>query len=206
MFKSLKNIDSSFKQVRFVVIVFLITCAGITGYSVYSAYNFAEAQRQKIYVLDQGKSLMLALAQDLSTNRPVEARAHVCMFHELFFTIAPDKQAIEGNVRRALFLADRSAYNCYKDLEAKGYYNRMISANINQKIQIDSVICNFNHYPYAVTTYAKQLLIRETSVTERNLVTRCNLLNTVRTDNSPFAYMIEKFEITNNEDIKTIKR
>ena len=85
MFKSLKNIDSSFKQVRFVVIVFLITCAGITGYSVYSAYNFAEAQRQKIYVLDQGKSLMLALAQDLSTNRPVEARAHVCMFHELFF-------------------------------------------------------------------------------------------------------------------------
>ena len=91
-------------------------------------------------------------------------------------------------------------------MEAKGYYNRMISANINQKIQIDSVICNFNHYPYAVTTYAKQLIIRETSVTERNLVTRCNLLNTVRTDNSPFAYMIEKFEITNNEDIKTIKR
>lgn len=206
MFKSLKNIDSSFKQVRFVVIVFLITCAGITGYSVYSAYNFAEAQRQKIYVLDQGKSLMLALAQDLSTNRPVEARAHVCMFHELFFTIAPDKQAIEGNIRRALFLADRSVYNCYKDLEAKGYYNRIISANINQKINIDSVVCDFNHYPYAVTTYAKQLIVRETSVTERNLVTRCNLLNTVRTDNSPFAYMIERFEIINNEDVKTIKR
>ena len=40
---------------------------------------------QKIYVLDGGKSLLLALSQDLSQNRPVEARDHVKRFHELFF-------------------------------------------------------------------------------------------------------------------------
>ena len=87
-FRSLKNIESSFQHIRFIVIVFLVTCSVITIYSVYCAYQFAEAQRQKIYILDQGKSLMLALAQDLTQNRPVEARAHICMFHELFFTIA----------------------------------------------------------------------------------------------------------------------
>ena len=69
-FKSLKNIESSFRQIRLFGIVFLVVCLAITGYSVWSAYSFAEAQRQKIYVLDGGKSLMLALSQDLSQNRP----------------------------------------------------------------------------------------------------------------------------------------
>ena len=67
-FKSLKNIESSFRQIRLFGIVFLVVCMAITGYSVWSAYSFAEAQRQKIYVLDGGKSLMLALSQDLSQN------------------------------------------------------------------------------------------------------------------------------------------
>ena len=110
-FKSLKNIESSFRQIRLFGIVFLVVCMAITGYSVWSAYTFAEAQRQKIYVLDGGKSLMLALSQDLSQNRPVEAREHVKRFHELFFTLSPDKSAIEGNIKRALQLADRSAFN-----------------------------------------------------------------------------------------------
>ena len=143
-FRSLKNIESSFKHIRFIVIVFLVTCSVITIYSVYCAYQFAEAQRQKIYILDQGKSLMLALAQDLTQNRPVEARAHICMFHELFFTIAPDDEAIESNIRKALYLCDKSVYNCYQDLRAKGYYNRIISANINQKIVIVSCVTLIN--------------------------------------------------------------
>ena len=52
-----------------------------------------ENNEKKIYVLDQGRSLMLALSQDASRNRPVEAREHVRRFHELFFSIAPDKDA-----------------------------------------------------------------------------------------------------------------
>jgi len=70
-------IETSFRQIRFFGIVFVILCAGITGYSVFSAFQFAEKQRQKIYVLDKGKSLILALSQDLSQNRPVEAREHI---------------------------------------------------------------------------------------------------------------------------------
>ena len=110
-FKSLKNIETSFKQIRFFGIVFLVVCAGITGYVVWNSYTFAEAQRQKIYVLDKGKSLILALSQDLSQNRPVEAKEHIRRFHELFFTLSPDKSAIESNIRRALYLADKTAYN-----------------------------------------------------------------------------------------------
>lgn len=116
------------------------------GLRLWKSYSFAEAQRQKIYVLDNGKSLMLALSQDVRQNRPVEAREHVRRFHELFFTLSPDKSAIEGNIRRSLLLADKSAFNYYKDLSEKGYYNRIISGNINQMIEIDSLRCDFDKY------------------------------------------------------------
>lgn len=147
-FKSLKNIESSFRQIRLFGIVFVCLCAGIVGYALWKSYSFAEKQREKIYVLDGGKSLMLALSQDLSQNRPVEAREHVKRFHELFFTLSPDKNAIESNIQRSFFLADKSAFNYYKDLSEKGYYNRIISGNINQTVQVDSVVCNFDRYPY----------------------------------------------------------
>ena len=205
-FKSLKNIETSFRQIRLFSIIFLVVCVAITGYSVWSSYSFAEAQRQKIYVLDGGKSLMLALSQDLSQNRPVEAREHVKRFHELFFTLSPDKSAIEGNIKRALQLADRSAFNYYTDFAEKGYYNRIISGNVNQVVQVDSVACNFDTYPYKVSTYARQMIIRESNVTERSLVTRCNLLNSVRSDNNPHGIIIEAFEIIEKRDIKMQKR
>lgn len=205
-FKSLKNIETSFKQIRLFGIIFLVVCAAIVGYSVWSSYSFAEAQRQKIYVLDGGKSLMLALSQDLSQNRPVEAREHVKRFHELFFTLSPDKSAIEGNIKRALLLADKSAFNYYNDFAEKGFYNRIISGNVNQLVQVDSIACNFDTYPYQATTYAKQMIIRESNVTERSLITKCNLLNSVRSDNNPHGFIIEAFEIVENKDIKTTKR
>ena len=75
-------------------------CRG-DGVERWNSYRFAEKQREKIYVLDNGKSLMLALSQDLSQNRPAEAREHVRRFHELFFTLSPEKSAIEHNVKRA---------------------------------------------------------------------------------------------------------
>ena len=205
-FKSLKNIETSFKQIRFFGIVFVCLCATIVGFSVWNAYSFAEAQRQKIYVLDGGKSLMLALSQDLSQNRPVEAREHVKRFHELFFTLSPDKNAIESNINRALFLVDRSAFAYYKDLQEKGYYNRIISGNINQNLQVDSVSFNFDTYPYKAVTYARQFILRESNITERSLVTRCNLINSVRSDNNPHGFTMESFEIIENKDLRVIDR
>jgi conjugative transposon TraK protein len=205
-FKSLKNIETSFRQIRLFGIVFVSLCAIIVGYSIWSSYSFAEKQREKIYVLDGGKSLMLALSQDLSQNRPAEAREHVRRFHELFFTLSPDKSAIENNIKRALLLADKSAYNYYTDFVEKGYYNRIIAGNINQVLQVDSVVCNFDRYPYLVNTYARQMIIRESNVTERSLVTSCRLLNASRSDSNPNGFTIEGFNILENRDLKTQER
>jgi len=205
-FKTLRNIENSFRQIRLYAIVFAVLCMGVAGFALWKSYRFAAEQRQKIYVLDQGKSLMLALSQDASLNRPVEAREHVKRFHELFFTLAPDKNAIESNMKRAFNLADKSAFNYYKDLSEKGYYNRIISGNVQQRTEVDSVVCNFDTYPYAVRTYAKQYIIRPSNVTKRSLVTSCLLLNSVKSDNNPQGFNIEKFAVVENRDIEVIER
>lgn len=205
-FKSLKNIETSFRQIRLFGIVFVSLCAMIAVASVILSLNFAEKQREKIYVLDNGKSLMLALSQDMSQNRPAEAREHVRRFHELFFSLSPDKSAIEHNINRALILSDKSAYNYYSDYSEKGYYNRIISGNINQVCIVDSVSCNFDNYPYTARTYARQMSIRQSNVTERSLVTVCRLTNSSRSDDNPNGFIIEGFNIIENKDISTVKR
>ena len=174
--------------------MFLCLCALVSVFSVVASFRFAEKQREKIYVLDGGKSLMLALSQDLSQNRPVEAREHIRRFHELFFTLSPDRAAIESNINRALFLVDKSAFAYYQDMQEKGYYNRVVSGNISQRIEVDSVVCDFNAYPYRAMTYA------------RLLSERPELISSQRSDNNPQGFIMEKFEILENRDLRTLKR
>lgn len=205
-FKSLKNIETSFRQIRLFGIVVVSLCAVVAISAVCMSLRFAEKQREKIYVLDNGKSLMLALSQDMNQNRPAEAREHVRRFHELFFTLSPDKSAIQHNIDRALIFADKSAYNYYSDFVEKGYYNRIIAGNITQVVKVDSVVCDFNNYPYIAKTYAKEMIIRQSNVTERSLVTTCRLTNASRSDDNPNGFIIEGLTILENRDIQTVKR
>ncbi|PZR20764.1 MAG: conjugative transposon protein TraK [Flavobacterium psychrophilum] len=205
-FRTLRNIENSFRQIRLYAIVFAAVCLSLTGYAVWESYRFAREQREKVYVLDQGKSLMVALSQDAAVNRPVEAREHVRRFHELFFTLAPDKAAIESNMKRAFSLADKSAFDYYKDLSEKGYYGRIISGNVQQRTEVDSVQCNFEAYPYSARTYARQYIIRASNVTRRSLVTSCLLVNSVRSDDNPQGFNIEQFKVVENKDIEVIQR
>ncbi|PJI21827.1 conjugative transposon protein TraK [Prevotella intermedia] len=160
--------------------------------------------RKSMYLTRESHS---CLPQSGCKPKPsVEAREHVRRFHELFFTIAPDKDAIEKNMERAFVLCDKSAFNYYKDLAEKGYYNRAISGNVNQRIEVDSIHCNFNTYPYAVTTYAREFIVRQSNVTERSLITTCTLQNSVRSDNNPQGFLMENFLVKENRDIQTYKR
>ena len=205
-FKSLKNIETSFRQIRLFGIVFLCLCALVSVFSVVASFRFAEKQREKIYVLDGGKSLMLALSQDLSQNRPVEAREHVRRFHELFFSLSPDKAAIESNVGRAFQMGDKNALSYYKVLQEKGFFNRLIAGNVSQMVKVDSIRCDFDRYPYEVTTFARQRILRESTVTERSLVTTCRLVNVSRSDNNPQGFMVEALNIVENKDLATYDR
>jgi conjugative transposon TraK protein len=110
--------------------------------------KLSDRSRQKIYVLDNGKSLLAALREDITENRDAEARDHVKRFHELFFTLEPDKQYIENNVREALYLADRSAMEQYRSFKENNLYNQVIASDISMTVITDSVQLDFSSYPY----------------------------------------------------------
>ena len=206
IFKSLETIESSFRKMRLMMFGFLIFCTAICIVSIVWAFSFAEKQRQKVYVLDSGKSLMLALAQDVNANRPVEAKDHIKRFHELFFTLSPDQKAIDYNIGQALYLADESANTEYKNLIENGYFNKLIAGNVSQKIKVDSIHLVMDKFPNYAKTYATETIIRSSSITTRNLITECFLRDVQRSDNNPHGFLIERWRVLENKDTNTIQR
>lgn len=205
-FNSLQNIQKAFAFTRIYLILITIVLLALGGYAIYSSYQFAEAQRSKIYVLENGQPLLLALSHNVEENRVAEAKSHVRRFHEYFFTISPEKTAIEYNINKALFLSDNVAADYYIKLKEDGFYERIISAGILCEIMVDSVKIDDTTYPYRAYTYGKTSIIRSSSILYRNLETVCDLVNSTRTENNPHGFIIEKWKIINNSDIKEVKR
>ncbi len=205
-FSSLQNIQKAFALTRIYLILITFFALSIGGYVIYSSYQFAEAQRDKIYVLENGQPLLLALSHNVEDNRTAEAMSHVRRFHEYFFTISPEKTAIEYNINKALFLSDNVAADYYIRLKEEGFYERIISAGILCEIMVDSVKIDDTTYPYKAYTYGKTSIIRSTSILYRNIETECDLVNSTRTENNPHGFIIEKWKIIDNSDIKEVKR
>lgn len=205
-FSSLLNIQKAFALTRIYLILITVFTLSIGGYAIYSSYQFAEAQRSKIYVLENGQPLLLALSHNVEENRTAEAISHVRRFHEYFFTISPEKTAIEYNINKALFLADNVAADYFIKLKEDGFYERIISAGVLCEIMVDSVRIDDTTYPYKAYTYGKTSIIRSSSILYRNLETVCDLVNSTRTENNPHGFIIEKWKIINNSDIKEVKR
>lgn len=161
--------------------------------------------QERIYILANGKALE-AWSAERKDNIPVEARDHVRMFHYYFFTLDPDDRVIEANVSKALYLADGSAKRQYDDLKESRYYSNIISGNISQEIVTDSISIDINQYPFYFKCYARQRLIRTTSIVTRSLVTEGFLRNVSRSDNNPHGFLIEKWATIENKDIKIENR
>lgn len=197
-FKVLSNLQSTFSFARRLSIVVATVSIIASGTVVLYCLDMIKKEREKIYVLDKGRSLIMALQQDLSANRPVEARDHMRMFHEYFFTLTPDAALIKSNISRAIDLADKSAYNYYQDFKEAGYYRRIVGANIVQTMKVDSVVGDFDSYPYRLTTYGTQTITRDSRKTTRSLVTTCELINVARSDKNPHGFLIQNFIIKSN--------
>ncbi|GAA4419414.1 conjugative transposon protein TraK [Nibrella viscosa] len=201
-FKSLRNLETSYRNIRILAFTSVALFFLITVSSLVFAYRVKTDSESRIYVVEQGKSLIAALRNDVRENRPVEARDHVRRFHELFFTLDPDAHAIEEHIREALPYADESVSRLYLDTKEKGYYNQLIQAAASQEIQVDSIQIDLNQYPYQFRTFSRQQIIRLTNITVRRLVTTGYLRNVSRSMENPHGFLIEKFAVLDNTDLE----
>jgi conjugative transposon TraK protein len=201
-FKSLRNLETSYRNIRilafFSVGVFCIITLSALGF----AYKVKTDSESRIYVVEQGKSLIAALRNDVRENRPVEGRDHIRRFHELFFTLDPDSKSIEEHIKEAIPYADESVARLYLDTKEKGYYSDLIQASASQEIQVDSIQLDINQYPYQFRTFARQQIIRLTNITTRRLITTGYLRNVSRSEINPHGFLIEKFAVVDNTDLE----
>jgi len=204
--KKIFDIQRKFRFIVYVLLVVSLSMVGISSYIFVLSVRMVELSKQKIYVLDNGKSLLVALREDISENRDAEARDHVKRFHELFFTLEPDKSYIENNIREALYLADRSAMEQHLSFKENNLYNQVIASDISMTLQVDSVALDFSTYPYGFTFFGRQKIVRTSNITIRILQTSGFLRNISRTDNNPHGFLMEDWRIVENNDLETIRR
>ncbi|MBB1285694.1 conjugative transposon protein TraK [Flavisolibacter sp. BT320] len=205
MFQKMKNIDSAFQYIRLFSLLFLLGCVVSSGFVAYKSYQLASQSQQKVFILANGKALE-AYAADRKDNVPVEARDHVKMFHHFFFTLDPDDKVIESNINKALYLADASAKQQYDNLKENGYYSNLISGNISQELQVDSIEINVNVYPFYFRLKGQQKIIRPTTIITRSLITEGYLRNVSRSDNNSHGFLIERWRTLENTDLNTQTR
>ncbi|MET3029156.1 conjugative transposon protein TraK [Flavobacterium sp. UW10123] len=205
MFTKMKNIDTAFRHVRGFTMFVVLGCTAITCYALYKSFASVALMQDKVYILANGKALE-AYASDRKDNVPVEARDHIKTFHQFFFSLDPDDKVIKTNVTKALYLADNSVKRIYDDLKENGYYSAIISGNISQTVAIDSIRIDINEYPYRFKCFARQNIIRTTSILNRNLITEGTLRNVSRSDNNPHGFLIERFNTLENKDLGTVNR
>ena len=201
MFTKMKNIDSAFKQVRLFSLAVIAGCVLITVFVTWKSYSLAAISQHRIYILANGKALE-AYSADRKDNVPVEARDHVKMFHHYFFTMDPDDKVIQSNITKALYLADGTAKQQYDNLKENGYYTNLISGNISQEIQSDTITVNTSVYPYYFMYKGLQKIIRPTTIVTRTLITEGYLRNVSRSDNNAHGFLIERWKTLENKDLK----
>ncbi len=202
MFKKALGFDTAFQLIRSFCFLVIILCSAICCFVLYTSHQMVNQAQARIFILANGKALE-AYAADRKDNIPVEARDHIKTFHHDFFTQDPDEKVITANISRALYLADRSAKKQYDNLKESGYYSNLITANISQQIEADSIEVNIDSYPYPFKFFGHEKLIRSTSMVTRSLVTEGFLRHVTRSDNNPHGFLIERWMIIENKDLKT---
>lgn len=201
MFTQFKNIDTAFQHIKRFSIYLILANVLILCFGLYKSFEFANNAQNRIHILYNGKVLE-AIAADRKSNIPVELRDHIKTFHQYFFSMDPDEKAILSNMTKALYLADESAKKQYDNLKESGYYSNLISANISQEIEVDSIAIDLNAYPYQFRCYATQKLIRSSSTVVRKLVTTGEVRDLKsQTDNNPHGFLIQRWETISNLDV-----
>lgn len=199
------NIETAFRKMKVLTVAAVAACTLICiGSLAVAGWVMMESSNQ-VFVIDKGSAVMAARTE-ADANRDLEAMDHLTRFHELLFNLSPNAESIKRNTDRALVMSDRSAYQYWADLSERGFYQRLVSANISQEIVVDSVKVDMNSYPYEAVTYGRLFMLRESNITAYQLETECRLVDVERSPGNPHGMMIEKFRVRRNENLGTRSR
>ncbi|HYQ56292.1 MAG TPA: conjugative transposon protein TraK [Draconibacterium sp.] len=195
----IKNIEQKVKLAKLLSIIsFAFSFAIVILMMMFLTKQLSES-RKSIYILDKDIPI-LAKQTDESVNRPVEYKAHVNVFHSLFFTLTPDNKYIEYQMKKAMYLIDESGIQQYNNLKEKGLFNQILSSSAVLTIQTDSIFLDVPSKFFRY--YGKQRIERKSSIVVRSLITEGYLKDVPRSQNNPHGVLIERWKTLENKDLK----
>lgn len=194
----LKKLENKIKLVLIITSLFLTGCVVISLGSLFVARGMVADAHKKIYVLD-GTVPILVKQTTMDETFEVEAKSHVEMFHNLFFTLAPDDKYIDYTIKKAMYLIDESGLAQYNALKEKGFYNNIIGTSTICSIFCDSI--KLDKQKMTFTYYGRQRIERRTSILMRQLITAGSLRRVPRTENNPHGFIIFGWRTLVNKDI-----
>lgn len=194
----LKKLENKIKLVLIITSLFLVGCVVISLGSIFVARGMVADAHKKIYVLD-GTVPILVNQTTMDETVDVEAKSHVEMFHNLFFTLAPDDKYIDYTIKKAMYLIDESGLAQYNALKEKGFYNNIIGTSTICSIFCDSI--KFDKQKMIFTYYGRQRIERRTSILTRQLITAGSLRRVPRTENNPHGFIIFGWRTLVNKDL-----
>lgn len=179
--------------------MFLIGAVLVALGSLYFVHESRKEDRKRLYVLDNGIPVLVKQT-DLSEKRETEYRAHINLFHLMFFTIPPDDTFIKKNMDRAMYLIDESGLMEYNNLRERGFYNQILASSSSLSIQTDSIHLDEKNLTF--TYYGTQRIDRPSSTITRAIQTTGKIKDLdVRTDQNSHGALIYDWRTVLNKDI-----
>ncbi|WP_457127308.1 conjugative transposon protein TraK [Mucilaginibacter sp. HD30] len=199
----IKNIEAKIRLAVFVSAGSLCTALLIVAVNSFYAYKMVANAQKSIYILDKNVPV-LARQTDMQLNRPAEYRAHVDLFHSLFFSLTPDDNYMEYQMKKAMYLVDETGMKQYNDLKEKGFFNSILSSSSVLTLQTDSVTVDAvrQYFRY----YGKLKIDRRSSTVIRSLVTAGYLRDIPRSDNNPHGVLITSWKTLENKDLEDVEK
>jgi conjugative transposon TraK protein len=199
----IKNIESKIRLATMLSVGSLLAAVIIVGINCYYAYRLVSNAQKSIYLLDNSIPI-LARQTDMQMNRPAEYRAHVDLFHSLFFSLTPDDKFMEYQLRKAMYLVDESGMQQYNDLKEKGFFNSILSSSSVLTLQTDSIALDITKKYFRY--YGKLKIDRKSSTVVRSLITEGYLKDIPRSDNNPHGVLITNWKTLENKDLQNVEK
>jgi conjugative transposon TraK protein len=199
----IKNIESKIRLASFVSIGSLLLAFFVSIAVSFYAYKQVVSARKSIYILDNNVPI-LAKQTDVQMNRPAEYKAHIDLFHSIFFSLTPDDRFIEYQMKRAMYLIDESGARQYNDLKEKGYFSSVLSSSSVLTLQADSIVLDLPHLYFRY--YGRQKIDRRSVTVSRSLITEGYLKDIPRSENNPHGVLITGWKTIENKDIENVQK
>ncbi|AYN66482.1 conjugal transfer protein TraK [Euzebyella marina] len=187
-----KNIYKILKLNRLIVLAVVICALLSSSFSLLMVYNMNKTALNSAFAINTDGSIIPLKLVTQKENFRVEALAHLELFHNYFYNI--DASNYERNLEKALWLANSSVDNLYRQKKADGVYNRLLQYSLVQRVlSIDSQVEQQNG-SYVFRTVTIFEINRGSVIDTYELVSTGNLIMVDRNfPNNPHGLLITNY-------------